>query len=103
MAKQTIDIGSSADDRTGDTGRAAFDKCNDNFDELYGYQDIVAIGATSGATPTQEELISALGDPSTNGSGWHKFIYSVNGGTTYYFLAYAYGNKYYLSEYTVAP
>lgn len=35
MAKQTIGIGSSANDGTGDTLRVAFDKCNDNFTELY--------------------------------------------------------------------
>ena len=36
MAKQTIGIGSSANDGTGDPLRTAFDKINDNFDELYG-------------------------------------------------------------------
>ena len=36
MAKQTINIGSSANDGTGDPLRTAFDKINDNFDELYG-------------------------------------------------------------------
>lgn len=35
MAKQTIGIGTSANDGTGDTLRDAFDKCNDNFTELY--------------------------------------------------------------------
>ena len=35
MAKQTINIGTTANDGTGDTLRAAFDKCNDNFTELY--------------------------------------------------------------------
>jgi hypothetical protein len=35
MAKQVIGIGSVANDGTGDTIRAAFDKCNDNFTELY--------------------------------------------------------------------
>jgi len=35
MAKQTINIGSTANDGTGDPLRTAFDKCNDNFDELY--------------------------------------------------------------------
>ena len=35
MAKQTIGIGSAANDGTGDTLRAAFDICNDNFTELY--------------------------------------------------------------------
>src|SRR6056297_194868 len=35
MAKQTINIGSSPNDGTGDPLRTAFDKANDNFDELY--------------------------------------------------------------------
>lgn len=36
MAKQTVNIGSSANDGTGDPLRDAFDKLNDNFDEVYG-------------------------------------------------------------------
>jgi hypothetical protein len=36
MAKQTINIGSIANDGTGDPLRTAFDKINDNFTELYG-------------------------------------------------------------------
>jgi len=35
MAKQTINIGSAANDGTGDPLRSAFDKINDNFDEVY--------------------------------------------------------------------
>jgi hypothetical protein len=35
MAKQTIGIGSSANDGTGDALRVAFDKTNDNFNEIY--------------------------------------------------------------------
>lgn len=35
MAKQTIGIGTTANDGTGDTLRVAFDKANDNFDEVY--------------------------------------------------------------------
>lgn len=35
MAQQTIGIGTTANDGTGDTIRDAFDKCNDNFTELY--------------------------------------------------------------------
>lgn len=35
MANQTIGIGSSANDDTGDTIRVAFDKVNDNFIEVY--------------------------------------------------------------------
>ena len=35
MAKQTVNIGTAPNDGTGDPLRTAFDKCNDNFDELY--------------------------------------------------------------------
>ena len=37
MAKQTIGIGTTANDGTGDTVRVAFDKVNDNFDEVYSF------------------------------------------------------------------
>jgi len=36
MAKQTINIGTTANDGTGDPLRTAFDKTNDNFNEIYG-------------------------------------------------------------------
>jgi len=36
MAQQSINIGSSANDGTGDPLRTAFDKINDNFTDLYG-------------------------------------------------------------------
>ena len=36
MAQQTIAVGTSANDGTGDTLRAAFQKANANFTELYG-------------------------------------------------------------------
>jgi hypothetical protein len=45
MAKQTIQIGASANDGTGDPLRNAFDKVNDNFNEIY-------FGAGSGSTIT---------------------------------------------------
>jgi hypothetical protein len=35
MAKQTINIGQTANDRSGDPLRTAFSKVNDNFTELY--------------------------------------------------------------------
>ena len=35
MARQSINIGSAANDGTGDPLRTAFDKINDNFTELY--------------------------------------------------------------------
>ena len=39
MAKQTINIGTSANDGTGDPLRTAFTKINQNFTELYGNSD----------------------------------------------------------------
>lgn len=36
MAKQTVNIGTVANDGTGDQLRTAFDKLNDNFNEVYG-------------------------------------------------------------------
>lgn len=42
MSKQTINIGSSANDGTGSTLRAAMDICNDNFNELYARQGPVS-------------------------------------------------------------
>lgn len=41
MAQQTIGIGASANDGTGDPLRTAFDKTNDNFDELYIEKDFL--------------------------------------------------------------
>jgi hypothetical protein len=39
MTQQTINIGSVANDGTGDPLRTAFDKTNDNFDELYVFDE----------------------------------------------------------------
>jgi len=35
MSKQTVNIGTSANDKTGDSLRTAFNKINENFTELY--------------------------------------------------------------------
>ena len=47
MAKQTIGLGSTANDNTGDTLRAGGDKVNDNFSEIY-----TALGNGSNLTVT---------------------------------------------------
>ena len=39
MAKQTVNIGTNANDGSGDPLRTAFDKLNDNFDEVYAETD----------------------------------------------------------------
>lgn len=50
MAQQLINIGTTANDGTGDPLRTAFDKCNDNFTELYGSGGGGGIGGSTGAT-----------------------------------------------------
>lgn len=60
MAKQTINIGSVADDGTGDTIRAGGDKINDNFDELYDRFPVPANDA--------EVWLTGLGMQGANGS-----------------------------------
>ncbi len=57
MAKQTIGIGTVANDGTGDTLRNSFDKCNDNFDELYS-----ATGFQSISDTTNIQTLTALTD-----------------------------------------
>jgi hypothetical protein len=58
MSKQTVNIGTSANDRTGDSLRTAFNKINENFTELYTAlglnDDILNIGSLelSGSTIT---------------------------------------------------
>lgn len=55
MAKQTINIGTSANDGTGDPLRTAFDKVNDNFTELYNDDagDVDSVNAGTGISVDQ--------------------------------------------------
>lgn len=48
MAQQTINLGTAANDGSGDNLRSAMDKCNDNFDELYGANSVSSNIALSG-------------------------------------------------------
>ena len=59
MAKQTINIGSSANDGTGDPLRDAMDKTNDNFTELYNGAGGVADGAITTAKLAADAVDSA--------------------------------------------
>ena len=62
MAKQTINIGSAANDGTGDPLRTAFDKINDNFNEVYAEiggdtgNDILISGSTISTDSTKGNL-----------------------------------------------
>ena len=54
MAKQTINIGATANDGTGDQLRTAFSKANDNFTELYNETDSNSLAITN--LTTQQTL-----------------------------------------------
>ena len=60
MAKQTVDLGSSANDGTGDSIRSGGDKVNDNFTELYNaLGNGTTIAANTGTLASNAYLISS--------------------------------------------
>jgi hypothetical protein len=103
MAQETIGIGATANDGTGDPIRDAFGKCNDNFTELYGYHSPSIQSVTSSATVTPTFLddmvkITAqaagltLANPSgTAVDGWGIVIRIKDNGTA---RAISYGTQY---------
>lgn len=100
MAKQTINIGSTANDRTGSTLRAAIDICNDNFDELYGYVTI-PVSDTDGIMDDQNEVIAAVGTAASVGAGWHKLVKTTyNDVTKKHYILYSSGVNFYRVELT---
>jgi len=62
MAKQSIGLGSVADDGTGDTLRIAGDKVNDNFDEIYTAlgdgSTLASVAVTAINNATANELVT---------------------------------------------
>jgi hypothetical protein len=68
MAQQLINIGSVANDGTGDPLRDAFDKVNDNFTELYSDDmgDVNSVTGSGGltASPTTGNVVVSLNDDS---------------------------------------
>ena len=91
MAKQTINIGTTANDGTGDPLRTAFDKSNDNFTELYngagGVADDSVTYAKLGAEFTTSAAISTNVDFSTA----QVFTKTLTGDTTLTFSNTAIG------------
>jgi len=61
MAQQTLNIGSTANDGTGDLLRTAMDKVNDNFDEIYASplftEDITISGNEIRANRSNDDLV----------------------------------------------
>lgn len=72
MAQQTINIGSSANDGTGDTLRVAGDKINDNFTELYTQTSAILDSADVVSIITDSDLNMHANDITTTG----RVIYS---------------------------
>lgn len=66
MAKQIINIGTTANDKTGDPLRTAFGKVNANFTELYGLV-VGGAAATVGTTPPTSPTTGALWWNTTDG------------------------------------
>ena len=92
MAKQSINIGSSANDGQGDALRTAFDKVNDNFTDLYeggtNNVNVVTIGkdtAVGGAITLAGSAVSQSGNTFTintsTGQGNTGALQYNNGGT----------------------
>ena len=73
MAKQSIGIGTAADDGTGDTLRAAGDKINDNFTEIYTTLGDGSTLSTFAATanPTFTGVVK-FADGSASAPSYHK-------------------------------
>ena len=71
MAQQTIGIGTAANDGSGDPLRTAFDKCNDNFDELY-----AAVAALTGGILTAVDIMR-VGTATATGATSERFDYTT--------------------------
>ena len=79
MAKQTVNIGSSVNKGDGDPLRTAFDKINDNFDELYAATTLDLDSIGSNMIPTTNGVY-ALGSASKQWSDLYvkDFVYIGN-------------------------
>lgn len=86
MAQQTINIGSSANDGTGDAIRSAFDKSNDNFTELYAGSGVADNSVTHDKLENRYTVLSALGtgtDQTLDFSAATTFTATMNGNATF--------------------
>lgn len=75
MAQQTIGIGTTPNDGTGDTLRVAFDKTNQNFTEVYGDISTIntAISNINVTLPTQNTANVTLTDADFAGNVIRRF------------------------------
>lgn len=76
MTQQIIDVGTTANDGSGDPLRTAFIKTNDNFTELYNATTVSVTGnvtggnvTTSGVLAGTVQLLQLSSDPATTTNG----------------------------------
>lgn len=79
MARQIINIGTTPNDGTGDTVRNAFDKVNDNFDEVYNDLFVPLSGTDAGAPITGEVVFDDDVYATFNSSAGAADLLSING------------------------
>jgi len=84
MAKQIINVGTSANDGTGDTLRASQVKANANFTELYDAKDaylkyVANLNQTGTAAPTVQVLENTIGNIVWARTGVGQYAASLNG------------------------
>ena len=91
MAKQTINIGTTANDGTGDPLRTAFDKSNDNFTELYNGAGGVADDSVTYAKLGTEFTTSAALSTNVDFATAQVFTKTLSGDTTLTFSNTAIG------------
>jgi|13_taG_2_1085334.scaffolds.fasta_scaffold06939_2 hypothetical protein len=80
MSKQTVGIGSTADDGTGDSLRTGGDKINDNFTEIYTKLSNVSGSATT--LPTDDFVLEDATQTLTNKTITGTFTGNVTGDVT---------------------
>jgi len=84
MAKQIINVGTSANDGTGDTLRASQVKANANFTELYDAKDaylkyVCNLNQTGTAAPTVQVLENTIGNITWGRTGVGQYAATLNG------------------------
>ena len=86
MAKQTVNIGSTANDGTGDQLRNAFDKLNQNNDEIYGNNFVTELMLNDNIVGADELKVTGDGAAgqilSSDGDGTMTWITGVTGDIT---------------------
>ena len=86
MAKQTVNIGTTANDGTGDELRNAFDKLNDNFDEVYGNNFVTELMLNDNIVGAAELKVTGNGTNGqilkTDGDGTFSWIDNDEGDLT---------------------